>query len=225
VADLPEREDELRMEFNTVKREIQTHGPRVALDNSRRRHSTLGEAILSGDPQTLACREGCSFCCYFRIVVNAHEVIRIIEHCNNNFSKTRIEEILFQAKVNADKLSGIPKSKQLAVNLKCPFLLNDSCQIYSVRPAACRDFHSVEVEGCQYSFNNPEDITSPNGYIPHLRVAETDHSQACNFAFFELGYDPNTYEFNTALIEAIENSSSMKRFKNKKKAFLNAIQD
>lgn len=121
-------------------------------------------AYVEARGETLSCRKGCSFCCYFYVEASLQECEAIVYYLYHNESALNgfleryfpWREALEQ---NGDLfegceqiftemlLSGVSKQGEQAFeealrlyrkqNIGCPFLVKDLCQIYEVRPATC----------------------------------------------------------------------------------------
>lgn len=73
-----------------------------------------------------ACRKGCSHCCNMAVGISTYEAHLIGKHIG-------------VAPVNhRTDLDGIPGSITGFMNVPCPFLKNNECSVYEVRPVACR---------------------------------------------------------------------------------------
>ncbi len=93
------------------------------------------------------CHKGCSYCCHVALDVTALEAIYI-------HSITDIE--INHRSVKIDKTSA------------CPFLKNDICSIYELRPLVCRLFASLEpVKMCKspQSFHSLHSIKSSDFWL------------------------------------------------------------
>lgn len=79
---------------------------------------------------SLACRENCCNCCRFQtdIAIYPMELVGIYWYCIEKIQKP-FRDIL--------KTNLLSHSKQPP----CPFLIDNSCSIYYVRPVACRQFN------------------------------------------------------------------------------------
>lgn len=49
----------------------------------------------------------------------------------------------------ATRLAALPNHARESFQGACPFLVNERCQIYEVRPMACRIFHSLNKSKCK----------------------------------------------------------------------------
>ena len=115
--------------------------------------SGFAEAMTKkhGDPHgsAVACKEGCSFCCYQLVRVSAPEVFRIVRHIESEVSAdTRAELVDRLRKLNA-ATRGLTTQGRTKIPKSCAFLKDGRCAIYAVRPLACAEFTSYEVRDCK----------------------------------------------------------------------------
>lgn len=161
------------------------------------------------NPDSLACKSGCSFCCHLHITVKPYEVLPLVEHY---FELTDIEKELFQSKVNhnCELIEESADEDLLLINFDCPFLVHDSCSVYQGRPTSCRAAHSRSVEVCEKAYNYPDiEIESDHieGYTDTIRSIEHEFEE-------QLGeyHDVSDYNMNMALREAIKDPNWITRF-------------
>ena len=170
-----------------------------------------------------ACRSGCSFCCYYKVDVRAHEIFAIKEYIDKYFDREKIDGILADANKNAEKIRTLTYDEHMATNIKCPFLIDNACSVYPVRPFKCRNFHAIDVEGCEKSYIEPTNLSIPTTLIESVSLYGTAHSDGFEGAIERAGYDNRAYDLNTALIEAYDEPSSLKRFRKRKRSFVKAV--
>ena len=99
----------------------------------------IDKAVLS--QKELACKKGCSYCCYeWDVRLNITELLYLLSYLNNLPPEKRlsINERLQKFKKISD-YRGIP----------CPFLENNFCVVYEARPYICRTFSSYDVSLCE----------------------------------------------------------------------------
>ena len=114
------------------------------------------------DAENKCCKPGCSFCCHQQIEIMESEKPVIIDYIKlkiNIEEKEKIKNDLniwlnfFDENTPDNKiLNGFDifldfRKKCAKQVLKCPFLINNLCSIYEVRPLACR---------VHYVLHNPE---------------------------------------------------------------------
>jgi len=179
---------------------------------------------IEESPTKTACKAGCFYCCYYKVEVKAHEMLLIHEHMKKNLAPALSTQILNSAAENAEAIRPLTAQEHLARNIKCPFLIENQCSIYDVRPFRCRSFHAVKVDSCEASFANPGDFSIATELIEDVSHYSDALSQGFEAAVMDSGYDHRTYDLNTALLEVFADASVEKRYKRGKKVFKTAIE-
>lgn len=171
-----------------------------------------------------ACKAGCAYCCHYKVEVMAHEVFLIKDHLQQNWDASQIKDLLDAAEENAKVIRTLSQEQHLTTNIKCPFLVNNQCSIYSVRPFKCRNFHATNAEACEQSFNDPENLSIENNFVEAIAMFGNAHSQGFETAIKNAGLDARAYDFTTALLEVFSEPNAFKRFSRGKKTFTKAIE-
>jgi Fe-S-cluster containining protein len=196
--------------------EISERGPIAALAQSQSRH----DARLSSaaDVSSLACRQGCSWCCHFTIDVRAVEVLRILEHMRTlpEAEQSRLRERIER---NAMQLAGLDEEERARTNIECAFLRGGDCSIYSVRPQTCRNYHATDAAGCQRAFEQPDNEDIDPDFAPLFYQVGHSHVEAFAQALKDAHFDSSVYEFNAALIAAMNEPATQSRFLSKVQPF------
>jgi len=188
-------------EYTRARAEIAARGPVRALELSQRRH----DARLAGaaDANTLACKSGCYWCCYFSVDVRPVEVLRILEFMEHSLAPEERARIGSEIATNSAIFDRLDTVERMQKNIKCPFLSAGRCTIYSARPQTCRNYHATNVAGCERSFREPDNDTIDPEFAPLVYQAGGAHVDAFSKALGEAGYDIAAYELNTAMAAAI----------------------
>src|SRR5579871_4073796 len=145
----------------------------------------------------VACKRGCSHCCYIWVSATAPEILHIAKQI-----RPRGAEVV--AKVIAT--NGLTKDFEFDVRdqhpTPCPLLVEDACSIYPHRPKSCRLASSADAEICARSYRNltDEGIPTPVVYL----LARTCYSTAFACALRHAGLPTRAYEFNAGLARALE---------------------
>ncbi|MES2824161.1 MAG: YkgJ family cysteine cluster protein [Pseudomonadota bacterium] len=196
----------------------------AALRKSLQRYDNLIAKSVEESVVKPACKAGCAYCCYYKVEVRAAEMFLIKDYLLNNCHESHIKKVLTDAKSNAAIIKTLTHEQHLTTNIKCPFLIENKCSVYQVRPFKCRNFHATDVSACEDSFNDPGDLTIKSGFIESVAMFGNAHSQGFEGAVKNAGLDSRAYDLNTALIEVFAESSALKRFNRGKKTFLKAVQ-
>lgn len=200
-----------------ARAEIEQLGPVAAYENSRRRH----DARLSAAPDvhTLACKNGCFWCCYFTVDVRAVEVFSILDFMERELSPEQQARVRREIAANSAMLQGVSELERMRRNVKCPFLAEGRCSIYEARPQTCRNYHATDVTGCRASYEHPENIDIDPDFAPFVYQSGGAHVDAFCNSLQQSGYDTRAYELSTALAVAMIDPQSRARFDAKQLPF------
>jgi len=143
------------------------------LEKTRQNAFDSLENLLLAEGKTISCRTGCTYCCYHYVAVSFAQGIVIVDYLYkrkgllkqflNNYERWRIEGELISDEIDSIRIHALSSSipthqimedtrdlsrRYLNKNIRCPFLVDDKCSIYSVRPLACSGHHSVSQPDC-----------------------------------------------------------------------------
>lgn len=141
----------------------------------------------------ITCRKGCTYCCFHYVAVPLAHAIVIVDHLYrkkellekfiHNYEKWSYKAYIISDKIDYTRVRAFSSSmpindiiavtrplsmRYLEMDIPCPFLANDSCLIYDVRPWPCSG---------QYSISPPEwcnHATANNAVIHQLIPADED---------------------------------------------------
>ena len=148
----PEERSEVLRAVEAVKQSVLTH-----LDSNRNRtfaisfisnlHRGVDQVVQTAKDQggRFDCKAGCSYCCHFRVEALSPEIFLIARELKK-LPKQHVDEM------TARLLTHVEAVKDVAVgdhHSRCPFLTENLCSIYAVRPAVCRKAHAINVEQCK----------------------------------------------------------------------------
>lgn len=172
---------------------------------------------LSGSSAEVACKKGCSYCCHYRVSITAVEAFAIAEHVASLPSD---ESSKFNRRIaeNARRIAGMSRIEHLRTNIPCAFLEDGACSIYPMRPIACRGYHSLDVEVCRRSFEEPT-LSDVSDVDPERQAVDSAYRIALARAQKNLGKDTLEYEMHGAVLEALTNRPSGRRWKRGKISF------
>jgi Fe-S-cluster containining protein len=213
----------LAQEVEQARAEIQQLGVFRAFENSQQRHD--GRIASAPDVDTLACRAGCTWCCHFSVDVRAVEVFGILEFVERTFTADEKARVYAEIRANSVALDNLDEFERMRRNVKCPFLKEGRCSIYSVRPQTCRNYHATSAVGCQQSYEDPDNLDIDPEFAPLVYQAGGAHVDAITTAMREAGYDTNVYEMNNAIAAALSEPGARERFESKSSPFIRVSGD
>ena len=197
-------------ERTQTRQDIQGLGVFPALQKSQQRHDA--RIAAAPDVGTLACRAGCTFCCYFTVDVRAAEVFHILDVVEQSFTAQEKARVYAEVRANSETLRNGSEGERVVCNLKCPFLNEGRCTIYAARPQSCRNYHATNVAGCEKSYDEPENLDIDPDFAPAVYQAGAAHVEAHNTGMRQEGYDVTAYELNEALNAALMEPAARGRF-------------
>lgn len=203
-----------------TKNDLQQSDPEKSLNNFYKRHGQIVSAILNTNKHNIACQEKCSYCCYFKVEVKTLEIITIVKFVEKNFTGEKTHALLKKAQENIAEFENLNYETQVATNQACPFLDDNSCSIYEVRPGKCRNNHATDVNLCKACYDNPADNSIPSSYYKPLQLALNALTRGFEAAFKDTKYDMASYDINNALIAAFNNKKFIKRYLKGKKSLV-----
>lgn len=157
---------------------------------------------------SIACRSGCDSCCRVPVDVQAHEVLFAADHILTHLGAGAVEPLIAALAVHRARVSGFAVGERDASRQPCALLHDGSCTIYEGRPQPCRAHHTSDAAVCAASLTDPAiDITQV--YIPALRARMFAVMQGVDEAVEAAGYDDRSYDFGSALHEALTNSECL----------------
>jgi Fe-S-cluster containining protein len=203
-------------EYAQARREIAEVGVAQAYERSRLRHDE--HLARAPDAPTLACRSGCSWCCYFTVDVRAVEVFAILRALAALPAADQ-QRIRSEIAANSALIQTLTEDERAQRNIKCPFLAAGRCSIYAARPQTCRNYHATDAAGCQQTFENPGDLEIDPEFAPLVYQSGGSHVDGFARALQETGFEIGVYEMSSALQAALNEPEAEQRFAAKRTPF------
>jgi Fe-S-cluster containining protein len=196
-------------EYRDTRTELRALGSIAALRNSQARHDA--RLAAAPDADTLACGQGCAWCCHFTVDIRPVEALAILEFVAASFTPLDLQALQRRLAANAQLVSGLDEEQRMRRNVECAFLSEGRCSIYPVRPQTCRNYHATDAAGCRRSYEQPDDLDIDPEFAPHVYQAGGAHVEAVTLAFAHAGYDTAAYEMNAALDAALADPNELRR--------------
>lgn len=192
----------------------------TAVVTLHRRVDEVLAATIEGHGVKVACARGCSFCCNLRVQVQPYEAFTLAAWLRRNFDAKRLEGVLARLRANVARTRELGEEARKRTNLPCALLGPDgACTAYEARPAQCRRYHSTDVAPCR-SFHETHDdaieATMNTAVAHNADVIITQGRHAVRAA----GLDDASVDMNLALLEALDNPKSWRRWRDGKKPFV-----
>ena len=201
----------------TVARDADAVRAQVVRMYSRLDHEQV--AVIASTKLTLACERGCNYCCHQRVEIRPYEAFVLAEHVRTRMTAQRADVVIRLA-ANRARIAPLTPLQHTQAGIACALLVDGACSVYEARPAACRKYYSLSVETCRNAFEHPtEPLTGPLE-DDNLRLAGNAVALGYARGVAESGRDADRYELHAALLEALENPKSSKRYRAGKKAFV-----
>ena len=168
----------------------------------------------------VACERGCSYCCHLRVEIRPHEAFVLAHHIETRFSAEARQRTVARIEQNLARLAGLTPEQHIRAGIPCALLDGNICSVYEARPAACRKYYSLSLAVCRAAY---DDTSAPlAGEIEDEQVRLAGNAIALGHAkgLEDAGYDSAPYELHTALHRALTDPRAQKRYRNRKRAFV-----
>ena len=156
----------------------------------------------------LACKAGCSYCCSARVEAIEPEVFRIAREIASR-PPGEVNVLIERLRAYVAMPSGVAPWQQ---RKPCPFLVDDLCSIYEVRPGVCRKAHSLDVEKC--AENAPEIPQSLN-----IVLGAEALLKGTSDAYREIGLHASGHDLGQAVLIALSDSTVESRWQSGEAVF------
>ena len=135
-----------------------------------------------------------------------------------NFSPVALADTIKRLEAHRGRVAAFPPDTRENSRQPCVLLAGGSCSIYAGRPEACRSHHTSNAAICAAHIADPSvDLTKV--YIPALRARMFAVMLGMDEAIEAAGYDDRSYDFGSALHEALTNSLCIVRWMRRGPAF------
>ena len=192
----------------------------TAVVTLHRRVDEVLATTIEGHRVPIACSRGCSYCCSLRVQVQPYEAFTLAAWLKRSFSPERLAGVLARLKANVARTRELGEDKRKRTNLPCALLGEDgACTAYEARPAQCRRYHSTDVDPCRTFHETHDDTIEAAMHQAVAHNADVIITQA-RHAVRGAGLDDASADMNVALLEALENPKSWRRWRDGKKPFV-----
>ena len=165
--------------------------------------------------QTIACREGCHWCCHLRVTATAAEVCLIAEHLRRVAPTQVLKRIRARLPLKANASDDM--------TVACALLTEaGGCGVYDVRPLACRGWTSPDAAACERSLRDEAEPPPAD-----LQLARECGAIGVGLidALREIGLSAGLVELNAALSIALGEPHALERWHAGEAVFDHALDD
>jgi Fe-S-cluster containining protein len=109
-----------------------------------------------GITDKIACKKGCSHCCYAQVSLTPPEAFFIVQFIRENYSLRKKDQLVKRVSKNIrlTKDKSLDERVEVWHQTPCIFLEDGICSIHEVRPFICRAWHSLSAEQCLNALNS-----------------------------------------------------------------------
>ncbi len=187
---------------------------------------TFGESIIEKTEikgnirKNIKCSRGCYYCCYAQVSVTPPEAILINNFLKKNYSLSKTDKLIKKIKNNISLTEGKSLEERISIWEKTPciFLINNECEIHTVRPFICRAWHSLSVEQCKTAFEIRDKEAEIDSY-PYRNYILGTIREGLSKALNDAGCDSEPVEIATAIKAIISHPSPGKSWINGENIF------
>jgi hypothetical protein len=159
----------------------------------------------AGRPQ-LACQGECAACCGLRVVATAPEIFLLARFISMNAEAFAARGVDMIARIEAAaRLGALPEAER-AGKCVCPFIEQELCLAYRLRPLACRGHASYDRAACEAAVQG-ESVETPVSE-PHL-ITRSLIQNAMMAALRDKGFAFALYELNRGLLAALHATGAL----------------
>jgi Fe-S-cluster containining protein len=185
------------------------------------RLATLQRDVIAQRSVDVACERGCHYCCHLRVEIRPHEAFVLAKHIAGRFSNADRAATITRIEANLQRIAPLSAAAHVRAGIPCALLDEQgTCSVYDARPAACRKYYSVSVSTCRNAFLA---TSAPlTGELEDEAVRLAGNAVALGHAqgLEDAGFDAALYELHHALLKALTDPKAAKRYRHRKKAFV-----
>jgi Fe-S-cluster containining protein len=135
--------------FSLLSERRSTEQLSVIAENAAGFAETMRQKHLHPASPPVACKDGCDHCCYQLVAVSVPEVMRIVDFLRERLAPEESAAIVQRLRALDNVTRGMTSKGRVGIPKPCAYLDNHRCTIYPVRPLACAEFTSYNVQDCK----------------------------------------------------------------------------
>lgn len=149
--------------------------------------------------EELHCGPGCGYCCHLRVSISIAEALVILGYLQKYDQLHRYQQRIKDLREPLSERTAADNSWWLENSIPCLFLDQNTllCNIYEVRPFACRAYHSLDIDRCKTGFFDRTETAIP--CFPDVKRSMELYSIAFELALAELGLQSAQFELTSTV--------------------------
>ncbi len=171
----------------------------------------VGQRVVARDALTIACAEGCSYCCHVHADVTVPEILAITRHLEETWSEPARRALHDRLALQVARVEHLSDDARWAAKIPCA-LLDDAgrCSIHAARPLRCRAFNASRVEPCREAFLG--DAGATPAQIPRLDRAHDAAEAGYDEALVDAGLSAISHRLEGGLLVALDDPGAGARW-------------
>lgn len=158
--------------------------------------------VQAGAP--VQCHKGCGHCCHIRVEALPPEIFRIAAHLQASWTADAESGRLTMQRLTQHS-AAVAAAATSHAQPPCPFLVDQVCSIYPVRPSVCRKGHSLDVHACE---NHAPTLPQSLGLLADAEAL----IQGTSRAYADQGLQSGGHEMVAAVLLALQDDTAQTRW-------------
>lgn len=158
--------------------------------------------VQAGAP--VQCQKGCGHCCHIRVEALPPEIFRIATHLQASWAANAEASRLTMQRLTQHSAAVAAAVTSHALP-PCPFLVDQVCSIYPVRPSVCRKGHSLDVHACE---NHAPTLPQSLSLLADAEAL----IQGTSRAYADQGLQSGGHEMVAAVLLALQDDTAQARW-------------
>lgn len=129
-------------------------GLRKGVSEAGQWHDEIVQARIAAAP--LACKAGCSHCCYLPVSASFPEVAHLAAYIGETFNAEELDSLRSRLAAPVGEATGPARAGDVAGATVCALLVDGRCSAHAARPMACRGWNSQDAAPCKLAAEEPD---------------------------------------------------------------------
>jgi Fe-S-cluster containining protein len=151
-----------------------------------------------------ACEKGCAWCCHQLIVMtNRSDGAAMLDKARATMSAEEFAQVEASLREQATEIGAMSYEEAESRQWACPFLRENVCTVYDVRPIACRSVFSSDAECCK-AMMQVDRFADLSAEFRKLATEIGERAMALQFAINDSRPVTGAVEMRSLLVELLD---------------------